>query len=75
MADVLANHPATYFSSQCIGRYDVMVGARFRSLEEIAEFVEAELGAIGDIVHTETLVQVAPSKYYGFGPSRSNPEE
>lgn len=66
VADALADHPACYNVSECMGRYDVFVGAHFRSLEEVSKFVRDDIGGVGDVTRTETTVLVAPRKYYGF---------
>ena len=66
VADALIDHPSCYTVSECVGRFDIMVSARFRSLEEILQFVNVDLYSIGNVRRTETIVLVSPHKYHGF---------
>lgn len=66
VANALIDHPSCYTVSECMGRYDVIVGGHFRSLDDVSKFVRDDLGAVGDVARAETIVLVAPRKYYGF---------
>lgn len=50
----------------CTGRYDIIVGAHFRSIAELGEYLENELSRIEHIVRTETCVVTKRQKQYNL---------
>ena len=66
VVEALIQHPSCYTVSECLGRFDVFVGVRFRSLEELSNFVSRDLPKIEGITRSETIVLSMPRKYYDF---------
>ena len=53
---ILADRPEVKYASTTTGRFDVLVLARFRSTEELSDFVQKELSNIEGLRDTETFV-------------------
>lgn len=64
VADTLINYPCLRVVSESLGRFDIVTYARFKSLDELNEFVFTELSKISGITHVETLLLSAHRKYY-----------
>ena len=58
--------PACYSVSEAFGRFDVIVCARFRSYEEMNQFVKVTLPTIQGIRSSETSLLNQPVKHEGF---------
>lgn len=66
VADALLQFPFCYTISVCLGRFDIIVFARFRSTEDLTEFVTTELAKIDGITSCETSLLTKPRKYFDF---------
>jgi len=66
VADTLLKYPACYSISETLGRFDIHIGAHFRSVDELTEFVSVELPKIEGIERTETALLNWPRRYYDF---------
>jgi Lrp/AsnC family transcriptional regulator for asnA, asnC and gidA len=52
----LSNHPDVKWMATTIGRYDIIAGVRFRSLDYLTEFVRNTLNHIEGIRDSETFI-------------------
>lgn len=69
----LAVHPKVYSVSYMLGRFDLVLSAFFRDIEELSAFHQTELSQIPGILSTETMVLLRPRKYFSFTwPARAN---
>jgi len=69
----LTEHPSIYFITQTVGTFDIIIAARFRSMDRLTYFVNLELPDIQGIRGTEVFLLVWPRKYYHFNwPSHMN---
>jgi len=62
---MLADRPEVKYVSTTTGRFDVLIQARFRSTEELSDFVQKELPNVEGIRDSETFVclQVKKGRY------------
>jgi DNA-binding Lrp family transcriptional regulator len=62
----LTEHPAVYLASYSIGRFNLIIAARFRSIDLLDRFVNMELPAIAGVGSVETFLHVRPLKYHNI---------
>ncbi len=66
VAQALLKYPACYTISETLGEFDIFFGARFKSLEELTQFVTEELPKIHEIEKSVTYLFIRPHRYYDF---------
>lgn len=66
VAQELTQHRSIYFVAYSLGRFDIMIAVRFKSMERLTYFVNSELPKIKGILRTETMILMSPRKYYNF---------
>ena len=66
VVDALLQYPSCYFSGVVLGRFDVLAGVRFKSSEELAEFINVDLPKNKGIIEIETILFIKPYRYYSF---------
>ncbi len=62
----LAEHPAVYLASYSIGRFNLIIAARFHSIDSLDRFVNMELPTIVGVGSVETFLHVRPLKYHNI---------
>ena len=62
----LTEHPAVYLASYSIGRFNLIIAARFHSIDLLDRFVNMELPAIAGVGPVETFLHVRPLKYHNI---------
>ena len=62
----LTEHPAVYLASYSIGRFNLIIAARFHSIDLLDRFVNMELPAIAGVGSVETFLHVRPLKYHNI---------
>lgn len=63
---ILAEHPAVYLASYSIGRFNLIIAARFHSIDLLDRFVNMELPIITGVGSVETFLHVMPLKYHNI---------
>lgn len=66
VAQELLKYPTCYTISETLGQFDVIFGARFKSMEELTQFVTEELPGIKEIEKSVTYLFIRPHRYYDF---------
>lgn len=64
MIDKILLYPAVYLASSSLGRFNIVLGVRFRSMDLLNRFVMVDLPSIDGISSTETFVHNKPLKYH-----------
>ena len=64
--EALIKHPAVYLASYSIGRFNLIIAARFHSIDLLDRFVNMELPAIAGVGSVETFLHVRPLKYHNI---------
>ena len=62
----IANDSHVYLASICIGKYDVMIGAHFRSIGFLSEFLSEKILAVSGIRSARTVIHSEPLKYHNL---------
>lgn len=62
----LTKHPSICFLSESVGRFDLISGAAFKSIDQLAYFANLELPKIQGIQSAEVFPLVWPRKYFHF---------
>jgi Lrp/AsnC family transcriptional regulator, regulator for asnA, asnC and gidA len=66
MLDVLINNPNVYLVSACLGRFDLVIAARFRNIDLLTQFVTTKLVSIAGINSVQTVLHSKPIKYHNI---------
>lgn len=66
VARELVENPSIYFVASSFGKFDFIIGVYFDTLERLTDFVNSTLARIPGIQSTETMILIAPRKYYNF---------
>jgi len=64
--ETLTEHPAVYLASYSIGRFNLIIAARFHSIDLLDRFVNMELPAIAGVGPVETFLHASPLKYHNI---------
>lgn len=64
--DSIVKHPEVYLASVAIGRFNLVIAARFHHMDVINQFVNIKLPAIEGISYVETFVHNKPLKYHNI---------
>ena len=64
--DDLLKKQAVYLASVSIGRFDIIIGARFHNMDLLTHFVNIELPAIKGVASVETFLAIRTLKYHGI---------
>jgi len=66
VAEKLVRHPSVYFVANSLGRFDIIIAARFESVGNLEHFVNSELASSEGVTGSETWMLVTPRRYYSF---------
>jgi Lrp/AsnC family transcriptional regulator for asnA, asnC and gidA len=64
--DELLKYPAVYLASSSLGKFNIVLGTRFRSIDLLNRFVMVDLPTTDGITSTETFVHNKPLKYHNI---------
>jgi len=64
MLETIVDDPHVYLVAACLGRFDLVVGARFDNIDLLSQFVATKLGALEGINFIETSIDCKPNKFY-----------
>jgi len=62
--DAIVNNPAVYLASVSVGRFNIIIAARFHNIDLLSQFVNVELTRIPGVVAVETFLHTKPLKYH-----------
>jgi Lrp/AsnC family transcriptional regulator for asnA, asnC and gidA len=72
MLDELINNPNVYLVSACLGRFDLVIAARFRNIDLLTQFVTTKLVSIAGINSVQTVLHSKPIKYHNIRMGSTN---
>ncbi|MFC1967319.1 Lrp/AsnC family transcriptional regulator [Chloroflexota bacterium] len=55
-----------YFITECLGVYEVMASAHFKSFGKMVKFIDEEMGNIDGIERVDPIIRIRPLRYFGF---------
>ncbi|MBW1612475.1 MAG: Lrp/AsnC family transcriptional regulator [Deltaproteobacteria bacterium] len=64
--DSIIKHPEVYLASVAVGRFNLVIAARFHHIDFINQFVNIKLPAIKGVSYVETFVHNKPLKYHNI---------
>jgi Lrp/AsnC family transcriptional regulator for asnA, asnC and gidA len=64
--DAIVKHPEVYLASVAIGRFNLVIAARFRDIDLLNQFVTIDLPAIEGVSYVETFLHNKPLKYHNI---------
>lgn len=64
--EALIEHPAVYLASYSVGRFNLIVAARFHNIDLLDRFVNMELPAIAGVGSVEAFLHARPLKYHNI---------
>lgn len=62
--NMILENPAVYMASVSLGRFNVLISARFEDIRQVNEFVNFDLGKIKGITSVETFLHTRVLKYH-----------
>jgi len=62
--NTIIKNPAVYLASVSIGRFNIVISARFHNIDLLSEFVNMELAKIKGVSSIETFLHTKPLKYH-----------
>lgn len=66
IANKLAEHPNISFLAYTLGRFDLLIGAHFTSMEQLSDFLTLELYNVRGVQSVEPMITIAYGKYFSF---------
>ncbi len=66
VARIVSDIPGVYMVGTCLGRYDLLISARFESITRMYEFVDTDIKKIEGVIDVESLLISRLVKYYSF---------
>lgn len=64
--DAIVKHPEVYLASVSVGRFNLIIAARFHDIDFLDRFVTVELPAIDGVSYVETFLHNKPLKYHNI---------
>ncbi len=64
--DLILKHSSVYLASTCLGRFNLLIAARFRNPNFLEEFITETLPSIPGIKSAETCLQIKRLKYFNL---------
>jgi DNA-binding Lrp family transcriptional regulator len=64
--DNIIGHPAVYLASTSLGRFNLVIAARFENMDLLNQFVNIDLPAIEGVSSVETFLHKKPLKYHNI---------
>ena len=64
--DTLLKHPAVYLAAVSLGRFNIILSARFHNIDQLHWFINGELSKIEGVSSIETLLHSKPLKYHSI---------
>jgi DNA-binding Lrp family transcriptional regulator len=62
----LVEHPSLYIVNEIMGKYNILAGARFKTADQLINFVSNELPGLPGIEIAEAFLLIRPRKYLQF---------
>ena len=66
MLDAIVQDPNVYLVSVCLGRFDLVIAARFKNLDLLTQFISGKLTSIQGINSVQTFLHSKPIKYHNI---------
>ena len=66
VAEEIAVNPAVYLASVSLGNFNVIIAARFHSIDLLTQFIKVELARVHGIASVVTFLHTKPLKYHGI---------
>lgn len=66
MLGIIINDPDVYLTSVCLGRFDLIIAARFKNIDLLTRFVSTKLASISGINSVQTFIHNRPIKYHNI---------
>lgn len=66
VSQALLRYKFCYLITESIGTYNIILGARFRKMEDLTEFLYAELTKFNDIERYNVNFLVHPTRFYDY---------
>jgi hypothetical protein len=64
--DAIVKHPEVYLASVGVGRFNLVIAARFHHIDFINQFINIKLPAIKGISYVKTFLHNKPLKYHNI---------
>jgi DNA-binding Lrp family transcriptional regulator len=64
--NTIINDPSVYLISECLGKFDLIIGTGFNSIDLLTHFVNTRLLDVEGISGVQTFLHSKPVKYYGM---------
>jgi DNA-binding Lrp family transcriptional regulator len=64
--DNIIGHPAVYLASTSLGRFNLIIAARFHSMDSLNQFANVELPSIVGVSSVDTFLHNKPLKYHNI---------
>lgn len=64
--DDMVKYPEVYLASVAIGRFNLIIAARFRDIDSLSQFVTIDLPTIEGVSYVETFLHNKPLKYHNI---------
>jgi len=64
--DDIVKYPEVYLASAAVGRFNLVIAARFHHINRVNQFVTIDLPAIEGVSYVETFVHNKPIKYHNI---------
>lgn len=64
--DSIIKYPAVYLAATSLGRFNIIVGTRFRNVDLLSDFLQTRLPGIKGVSSIETFLHVKPIKYHNL---------
>jgi len=72
VVDKVIENPAVHFASLSLGRFNIMLSARFHNVDLLAKFTSVDLPAIRGVTSVQSFIHSKPVKYYSIDLSHWN---
>jgi DNA-binding Lrp family transcriptional regulator len=72
MLDIIVSDPNVYLVSVCLGRFDLVIAARFKNIDLLTGFVSTKLASIPGINSVQTFLHSKPIKYHNTRLSKTS---
>ena len=66
LAKIICDIPGVYMVATCLGRYDLLVSARFETMDRLSQFVTDDVKTLEGVIGVDPLIISKIIKYYSF---------
>jgi Lrp/AsnC family transcriptional regulator, regulator for asnA, asnC and gidA len=72
LIDIIVKNPDVYLASTSLGRFNIVISARFHNIDLFTKFVNEELIQVPGISYVESFLHTKPLKYHNikWGPAK-----